>query len=108
MYILAECNGVVIPEALTGIISMIIKFIYIGVPILLIIWGMLDLGKAVISQKEDDIKKGQSTFFKRLIAAVIVFFVVTIVIFIINILSNSGIDSVRGVSECVQQIIDGE
>ena len=40
---------------------------------------MFDLGKAVIAQKEDEIKKGQALFFKRLIAAILVFFVVTIV-----------------------------
>ncbi|MBR3523891.1 MAG: hypothetical protein IKN87_04365 [Bacilli bacterium] len=59
--------------------STIVLIIQIGVPVLLIIFGMFDLGKAVIAQKEDEIKKGQSTFFKRLIAAILVFFVVTIV-----------------------------
>lgn len=108
MFILADCGGMIIPTALTGIISMIIKFIYIGVPILLIIWGLLDFGKAVMSQKEDDIKKGQSTFFKRLIAAVIVFFVVVIVVFVINILSNANISAVDGVANCINQIIEGK
>ena len=68
-----------VPGMLPYVTSTIVLIIQIGVPVLLIIFGMFDLGKAVIAQKEDEIKKGQSTFFKRLIAAILVFFVVTIV-----------------------------
>ncbi|MEG0026164.1 MAG: hypothetical protein RR847_02320 [Bacilli bacterium] len=108
MFILVECGGVIIPEALTNLVSIIVKVIYIGVPILLILWGMFDLGRAVISSKEEDIKKGQSTFFKRLIAAVIVFFVVSIVAFVINLLSTSGIDNAENIGKCVLGIINGQ
>ena len=49
------------------------------VTILLIIMGSLDLMKAVMAGKEDEIKKAQGTFVKRAIAAVIVFFIPLIV-----------------------------
>ena len=39
----------------------IIPLIQIGIPIILIILGMLDLGKAVIASKEDEIKKGMDS-----------------------------------------------
>lgn len=42
-------------------------------PILLILWGSIDLIKAVVAGKEDDIKKNQKTLTKRLISAVIIF-----------------------------------
>ena len=101
IYTLVACgNGVDIPEQLAHIVAMIVKFIYIGVPILLIIWGMLDLGKAVISQKEDDIKKGQQTFLKRLIAALIVFFVVVIVKFVIGLVATDG-----SIIECIDRVL---
>ena len=82
---------------ITHLIVLIIK---IGVPILLIIFGMLDLGKAVVAQKDDEIKKGQQTFFKRVIAAVLVFFVVTIVQLIIGFASGNDEGDVKNCIEC--------
>ncbi len=81
------------------VVSMIVLIIKIVVPILLIIFGMLDLAKAVMAQKEDEIKKGQQTFIKRLIAAVIVFFVITIVQMIISFVSNDN-DSIASCFKC--------
>lgn len=60
-------------------ISTVISLIKVIIPVILIIFGMLDLGKAVAAQKEDEIKKGTKTFFARLVAAIVVFFVVSIV-----------------------------
>jgi len=62
-----------------GIVRTALTIIQIAVPILLIIMGSLDLMKAVMAGKEDEIKKGQNTFVKRAIAAVIVFFIPLIV-----------------------------
>lgn len=75
---------------LPNIVSMVILIIQIAVPILLIIFGMLDLGKAVMSQKDDEIKKGQQTFIKRLLAAAIVFFIIAIVKLVIGIIAGAG------------------
>ena len=63
------------PNQLVNLVHDVILIIQILVPIGLIIWGMLDLGKAVIAQKDDEIKKGQQTLIKRITAAAIVFFV---------------------------------
>lgn len=85
----ADCGGgLVIPAQIVSVIQMIVTLIKIGVPILLIVFGMLDLGKSVMAQKEDEIKKGQQLFIKRLISAAIVFFVVTIVQFIVGLLDT--------------------
>ena len=47
-------------ETLWPIISLIkngiIPLIQVGIPIILIVLGMLDLGKAVVASKEDEIK----------------------------------------------------
>ncbi len=92
MFILAGCEigGVEIPAMITNIISYIVTGIKIGVPVLLVIFGMMDLGKAVMSSKEDEIKKAQTTFLKRLLVAAFVFFVITIVQFLVGILDNAG------------------
>ena len=93
-------NGGGFPGEIANIISIVYNFIKIGVPLLLIIFGMLDLGKAVIAQKEDEIKKGQQLFIRRLIAAVIVFFVLFIVQFVIGLVDSDGVMS------CVSGILN--
>lgn len=96
-------GGAGIPSNLAYIIYLIVRLIQVVVPILLIVWGMLDLGKAVMAQKEDEIKKGQQTFVKRLIAAAIVFFVVSIVKLLVGLV---GGDSDGTMMSCVQAILD--
>ncbi|MBE6152894.1 MAG: hypothetical protein E7166_01515 [Firmicutes bacterium] len=71
------------------VIGNILTIIKIAVPILLIIMGSLDLMKAVIAGKEDEIKKSQGTFVKRSIAAVIVFFIPTIVGLILSVINET-------------------
>lgn len=99
------CPGVSnIPYKLINIVSTIITVIKFGVPILLIIFGMLDLGKAVIASKEDEIKKGQQLFIKRVIAAILVFFVITIVQLMVSLVkSNDDVD----IWKCVDIFIKG-
>ena len=93
-----------IPSQIAYIIALITKVIQVFVPILLIVWGMLDLGKAVMAQKEDEIKKGQNIFIKRLIAAAIVFFVVTIVNFLVSIVAKAS--DAESISGCIDKILD--
>jgi hypothetical protein len=45
---------------------------------------MLDFAKAVISSKEEEMRKAQATFIKRVIAAVALFFVPLLVDFIME------------------------
>lgn len=67
------------PNSLSYLINEILMYPKIIVPILLILLGTLDFAKAVISSKEDQMKKAQSTFVKRVIAAVAIFFVPALV-----------------------------
>jgi len=95
-----------IPSKLAHVIYLIIRAIQVVVPILLIIWGMLDLGKAVMAQKEDEIKKGQQTFVKRVIAAILVFFVVAITELIIGLFAEGGSTGGNGtLAGCMNSII---
>ena len=82
------------------VISTIVTIIKIGIPILLIIFGMLDLGKAVVASKEDEIKKGQQTFFKRVIAAILVFFVVAIVQLLIKFINDPDSSTITSCMDC--------
>lgn len=107
---LADLNGACgqIPPAVFNVVSMIIMLIQVVVPILLIIWGMIDFAKAVIGGDEDKIKSGQKVFIKRLIAAVLVFLVVTIVKLLVNLVGQLGVEGAGGdVWTCIGKFITG-
>ena len=74
-----SCGNITdIPPILPKVTSILYTIIQIAVPIILVIMGMIDLFKSLSAQKEDDMKKGQKLFVKRLISAVIIFFVLLI------------------------------
>ena len=60
------------------------------IPIGLIIYGMLDLGKAVIASKEDEVKKAWKAFGRRFLVAIGVFAVVWIVGLVFNMVADLG------------------
>ena len=94
--------GVNIDVKIANAVHMIVLAIQIAVPVLLVIFGMLDLFKAITAQKEDEIKKGQNTFIKRLIAAVIVFFVIAVVKLLISFASDD-----EGIMTCASCFLNG-
>lgn len=70
-----------------------------GIPIILIVLGTIDLGKAVIASKEEEIKKAQQMLIKRLIYAVAVFFVVTIVTLVFGLFAQTKDSNLTNVSD---------
>lgn len=99
------CGGFTfqIDGMLINLIHTIYIAIQIGVPVLLIFFGMLDLGKAVMAQKEDEIKKGQQMFIKRLITAAIVFLVFFVVQLVMGLVAPE-----EGVMSCARCIINAD
>lgn len=95
-------DNVEIDESIPDLISLIIKIIWIAVPILLVVFGSIDLVKGLIAQKEDEIKKGQQTFIKRLIAGAIVFFVIAIVKLVISAVAHDD-----NIMSCACYFIEG-
>ena len=82
------CGGI---GPIVGVIKNgIFPIIQIGIPILLILMGSIDLGKAVISSDEKAIKGATSNLIKRCIAAIAVFFIVTIVRILTNIIASNA------------------
>ena len=75
------CNGM---GPVLGLVGWVVLVIKIAVPILLIVLGMIDMTKAVMSKEEKEIKAAQSALIKKVIAAIIVFLVVTIVTLIFS------------------------
>ena len=95
-------DNFLIDEKFATIVKTVVLIIQVVVPILLVVWGMLDLAKAVMAQKEDEIKKGQQTFIKRLIAAAIVFFVIAVVKLVVNFVADD-----KGIMSCVDCFLQG-
>lgn len=67
----------------------VFPIIQMGIPILLIILGTIDLGKAVISSDDKEVKSAQSRLIKRILYAVLIFFVTTIVTVVFNIVATA-------------------
>ncbi len=89
----ADGTGICDPDtgllSIFGFIGNIITIIKIAVPIILILMGSIDLTKAVMASKDDEIKKAQSTLLKRAIVGVIIFFIPSIVTLLMSMLNQS-------------------
>lgn len=70
---------------IVGYVLLVFKIV---IPILLIVFGMMDLGKAVIASKDDEIKKATTHLAYRAAAAVIIFFIPTLVGMVLGLVSN--------------------
>ena len=103
-YNIASCEnsikGALIDEKIPNIVSTIINVIKVVVPVLLVIMGMLDLMKGITAGKEDEMKKGQQLFVKRLISGALVFFVFIIVQLIISFVADSEKTNIMTCAEC--------
>ena len=93
------CNSYMQPIA--NVIKIVVDFIKFGIPIVLVLFGMIDLGKAVMAGKEDEMKKAQSTLIKRVVYAVLIFLVVFIVQLVMSIVSDAGANTEPGWYECI-------
>ncbi len=93
-----SCNG------LTPLVRVIKKgllpIFQLGIPILLILLGTIDLGKAVISSDEKEVKAAQSRLIKRFIYAALVFFVVTFVTVLMDMVATGGEGNTNSWSNC--------
>ena len=73
----------------------LIPIVQLGIPIILIALGTIDLGKAVIASNEEAIKKAQSMLIKRAIYAVAIFFIVTIVTVVMGVVATGAESSTK-------------
>ena len=98
MEILGFCAETASVWKVLGYLVLIIKIV---IPLLLIIFGMIDLGKAVIASKDDAIKSSVSSLVKRFIAAIAIFFVPTLVSAVFNMIGITA-DDTKDYNICVQ------
>lgn len=102
-----SCGSVTeIPAKFPELTSTVMIIIQVAVPIILVIMGTLDLFKGMASQKEDEIKKGQKIFVKRLIVAALIFFVSVIVKLLISLVADTVVES-NNIIECLDCFVSG-
>lgn len=73
-------------------LKSVLKIIQWGVPILLIIMGSIDLGKAVLASDDKEIKGATSKLIKRAIAAVAIFFIPMLVNMLVSMVGKANVD----------------
>ena len=79
-------------KSIIHILKAVIGLVQFGIPIILILFGMIDLGKAVMASKEDEMKAAQKLLIRRAIYAVAVFLIVQIVLLVMGLI-NQGSES---------------
>ena len=62
-------------DELLGLVKFFINLVKYLVPILLITFSIIDFAKAIFAGSEDNIKKAQSRFIKRIIISIVIFLV---------------------------------
>ncbi len=87
-------------EPVFKMISYFYSLLKIIVPVVLVLFGSIDIAKAVAASDDGAIKKATSSFLRKLVAGVIVFLLFEIVGFVINLVSEN-----YGVMDCVNKII---
>lgn len=92
---------------LTVIRRGVFPLLQIGIPVILVILGTVDLAKAVISSDDKEVKAAQSRLIKRILYAAVIFFMTTIVSLVMNIIATSSggsdITGVRDWRDCWDQ-----
>ena len=78
------------------VIGFVILTAKILIPLILIIFGMIDFSKAVIASKDDQISKSINSLIKRIIAGIVVFFIPSLITAIFNLLELGGLNTDDG------------
>lgn len=77
-------------QALIGIIKNVVTYIQWGIVIVLILLLVLDIGKAALAGKEDEMKKAQSLAIKRVIYGLAVFLIPLVVRLVFGLINGQG------------------
>lgn len=89
--------------AIWEFIGYVLFIFKIAIPLLLILFGMIDLGKAVIASDDKQIKTATSSLVKRAVAGVVIFLLPLIVSFIFSIVN--GFSAVKDTYETCKNCV---
>ena len=108
MYLLAR------PELCTDLaevwelLGWVLWFFKIAIPILIIVFGMIDLGKSVVASKPEEISKSAKSLAFRAVAGIFIFFVPTLVSMVFKVAPGFKEDIVNDAEYqvCLQCVTD--
>ena len=87
-----------------GALGWVVFVLKIIIPLILIVLGMVDLGKAVVESDDKAINKAVNMLLHRFIAAVVVFFVPMIVVGLFNLVMSFDVKG--NASQCVECLLN--
>ena len=103
-------SGFEVDGILINLVHIAVLIIQIVIPILLIIFGMIDMAKAVASQDDKIQKEAGTKFVKRIAFAILVFLMVAIVRTVFSIVGrqlNGDGTAESNVSGCISCFVSG-
>lgn len=71
-------------------VGWILTFFKIGIPLIIIVYGMIDFGKAVVASEDDEIKNQTRRVLYRALAGVVIFFIPTLIMWIFGAITEYG------------------
>ncbi len=72
-------------------IGWVLYFLKIAAPLILIVLGSIDFGKAVVANKDDEIKKSAKTLAMRVIAGVLIFFIPSMIDVVVELIGGEDL-----------------
>ena len=96
-----------IPRQAPEIISFVINFFKIAAPILLVLFSIVALVKAIASSNEDEMVKARKNLIKKLIYSLIVFFVIQIVQFVMLKVADTD-EEKKDLSKCFSCFLNND
>lgn len=90
---------------LFSVLNTLYTILMIAVPLLLIIFGIIDLAKAIMSGDEKKTKEAQGMLMKKLIVLVIVFLIYMLIKVVLNIVI--GGENTAKITKCLDRVVNG-
>ena len=102
MYLLAAAiNFCTKTKPIWILVGRILGIFKIVIPLLVIIFGMIDLGKAVVASKDDEIKKALKSLLFRILAGAVIFFIPVIIKFAFSLVDSFSGEIEKDYTVCV-------
>lgn len=88
-------------------LGQIVKVLQIVIPVIIILLGTIDLGKAVMAGDDKKIKESQKMLIMRLVYGVAIFFVVVIVRVVFGLVGDKANPTSNSSAVCFKCVSDG-
>lgn len=92
-----------IGDKMIDLLKNVVKILRILIPIILNVFGIIDFAKAIFAGNEDDMKKAQKKFIKRLIIGIVIYLIPSLLNLVLNVANKIWpvIDNT-----CIKDILD--